>query len=74
MLFGDLVLSIIKAQVIKWSLKMCIGVLALWILASFYDTKYISVVVCFVAFFVNDIYGYISWQKIKKRQLQNKFI
>ena len=29
-------LSIIKAQVIKWSLKMCIGVLALWILASLF--------------------------------------
>ena len=40
----------------------------LWIFASMYDVKYISVVVCFVAFFVNDIYGYYSWQKMKKRQ------
>lgn len=40
----------------------------LWIFASMYDVKYISVVVCFVAFFVNDIYGYYSWQKMKQRQ------
>ncbi len=45
-----------------------IVLIVLWTLASFYDTKYISVVVCFVAFFANDIYGYISWQKMKARQ------
>ena len=40
----------------------------LWILASVCDVRYISVVVCFVAFLVNDIYGFISWQKMKRRQ------
>ncbi len=40
----------------------------LWILASLHDIKYISVVVCFVAFLFNDIYGYISWRKMEKRQ------
>lgn len=40
----------------------------LWILASVCDVRYISVVVCFVAFLVNDIYGFISWQKMKIRQ------
>lgn len=42
--------------------------IVLWIMASIYDMRYISVVVCFAAFFVNDIYGYISWQKMKIRQ------
>ena len=42
--------------------------IVLWVLASIYDIRYISVVVCFVAFFINDIYGYISWQKMKIRQ------
>lgn len=42
--------------------------IALWTLASFYEIRYISVVVCFVAFLFNDIYGYISWQKMKTRQ------
>jgi len=42
--------------------------IGLWIIASFYDVRYVSVVVCFVAFLFNDIYGFISWQKMKKRQ------
>lgn len=40
----------------------------LWILASFSDMRYISVAVCFVAFLFNDIYGFISWKKMKVRQ------
>lgn len=40
----------------------------LWVLASISDIRYISVVVCFAAFLFNDIYGYISWQRMKKRQ------
>ena len=40
----------------------------LWLLASIHDTRYVSVVVCFIAFLFNDIYGFISWQKMKKRQ------
>jgi len=45
-----------------------IVLIILWVLASIHDTKYISVIVCFIAFFINDIYGYISWQKMKLRQ------
>lgn len=44
----------------------------LWIMASVYDVRYISVVVCFIAFLANDIYGYISWGKMKARQSENK--
>lgn len=40
----------------------------MWVMASISDTRYISVVVCFAAFFVNDIYGFLSWQKMKARQ------
>lgn len=40
----------------------------LWSLASLCDIRYVSVVVCFAAFLANDIYGYISWQKMKIRQ------
>lgn len=42
----------------------------LWILASITDMRYISVVVCFIAFLVNDIYGFINWKRIEKRQLR----
>ena len=45
-----------------------IVLILLWILASVSDIRYISVVVCFVAFLFNDVYGFISWQRIKKRQ------
>ena len=45
-----------------------IVLIILWVLASVYDIKYISVVVCFIAFFVNDIYGFINWRKMKIRQ------
>ena len=42
--------------------------IALWTIASMADTRYISVVVCFAAFLANDLYGYFSWKKMKKRQ------
>lgn len=45
-----------------------IVLIVLWILASIEDIKYISVIVCFVAFLLNDIYGFVNWQRIKKRQ------
>lgn len=45
--------------------------IVLWVLASISDLRYVSVVVCFIAFLVNDIYGYISWQKMKARQSEN---
>lgn len=42
--------------------------IVLWVLASVTDVRYVSVVVCFVAFLANDIYGFISWQRMKLRQ------
>ena len=42
--------------------------IVLWSLAACYDIRYASVVVCFGAFLLNDVYGYISWQKRKLRQ------
>lgn len=42
--------------------------IVLWVMATISDIRYISVVVCFAAFFVNDVYGFLSWQKMKVRQ------
>lgn len=42
--------------------------IVLWTLASLHDAKYISVVVCFGAFLVNDLYGFVSWKRMKARQ------
>ncbi len=40
----------------------------LWVLAAIQNTTYLSVVVCFAAFLVNDIYGFIAWRRMQKRQ------
>jgi len=40
----------------------------LWILASMEDIRYVSVVVCFGAFLINDLYGFVSWRKMERRQ------
>lgn len=42
--------------------------IVLWVMASLSDIRYVSVVVCFAAFFVNDVYGYVSWKRMQKRQ------
>lgn len=40
----------------------------LWLMASMHDISYLSVTVCFAVFFVNDLYGFISWRRMAKRQ------
>ena len=41
----------------------------LWTLAAREDISYLSVIICFVLFLVNDLYGYVSWKRMEKRQL-----
>lgn len=43
----------------------------LWVLASMSDVRYVSVAVCFTAFFFNDLYGFASWRKMERHQAQN---
>ncbi len=45
--------------------------IVLWVLASFTDNSYISVMICFIVFFVNDMYGYVSWKRMEIRQKRN---
>lgn len=47
-----------------------IVLIVLWILASLKDPSYIPVVVNFSIFFLNDMYGFISWKKREIRQAQ----
>ncbi len=46
-----------------------IVLIVLWILASMEEIRYLSVVVCFAAFLVNDVYGFLSWRRMRKRQM-----
>lgn len=45
--------------------------IVLWVIAGTKDPSYISVIVCFLAFLVNDIYGFTSWIKMQKRQAES---
>ena len=40
----------------------------LWTMAAFTDISYISVLICFAAFFINDLYGFANWSRMQKRQ------
>ena len=42
--------------------------IVLWGLASAQDMRYISVLVCFAAFLANDLYGFVNWRRMAKRQ------
>ena len=45
-----------------------IVLIILWIMATVSDASYFSVIVCFIVFLVNDLYGFINWQRMKKKQ------
>lgn len=45
-----------------------IVLIVLWVLATVSDIKYIAMVVCFLMFLANDIYGFINWTKMKNSQ------
>lgn len=49
-----------------------IVLIILWGIAAVKDVSYISVTVCFVMFFINDIYGYMSWCRMEKRQADSQ--
>lgn len=40
----------------------------LWIIASGNDTGCVPMIACFTAIFANDVYGFVNWQSMKKRQ------
>ena len=42
--------------------------IVLWVLAAIEDISYIPMVVCFVVFLINDLYGFFNWRRIKRRQ------
>lgn len=40
----------------------------LWAFATADDLQYLPMIVCFVVFLVNDIYGFVNWRRSKRRQ------
>ncbi len=45
-----------------------IVLIILWTLATFADPQYLPMIISFSIFLIQDIYGFISWQKMKRRQ------
>lgn len=51
-----------------WYALNDIVLIVLWVLATIKDISYVSVTVCFIVFLFNDLYGFISWKRIERRQ------
>ncbi|WP_028505230.1 nicotinamide riboside transporter PnuC [Ruminococcus sp. FC2018] len=45
--------------------------IVLWLLASIENTSYVPMLTCFAVFLVNDIYGFINWNRLLKQQSEN---
>lgn len=46
-----------------------IVLIGLWVSVLITDLSYLPMVICFVVFLANDIYGFYNWKRISKRQL-----
>ena len=42
--------------------------IVLWVLAAKEDISYLSIIICFAMFLVNDLYGFVNWKRMEKRQ------
>ncbi|MBQ8860088.1 MAG: nicotinamide mononucleotide transporter [Ruminococcus sp.] len=42
--------------------------IVLWVLASIEDISYLPMVMCFVMFLANDLYGFFNWRRLSKAQ------
>jgi nicotinamide riboside transporter PnuC len=42
--------------------------MALWVLAAVTDPGNLPMVMCFLLFLVNDLYGFYQWRRMQRRQ------
>ena len=42
--------------------------IVLWVIAAVGDLSYLSMVLCFVMFLANDLYGFFNWRRMEKMQ------
>ena len=45
-----------------------IVLIVLWVIAAIKDPSYLPMIMCFVAFLINDIYGFINWKRLSRVQ------
>lgn len=48
-----------------------IVLIVLWVLASIEDVSYVPMIVCFIMFLFNDLYGFYNWRRIRRKQTVN---
>ena len=44
--------------------------IVLWVIAALTDISSVPMVACFVMFFANDLYGFVNWRRMEKRQAE----
>lgn len=49
-----------------------IVLIVLWILATMVELKYLPMILCFVIFLFNDLYGFVNWRKMQRKQQEKK--
>lgn len=49
-----------------------IVLMVLWAIATMSNIEYISILMCFLVFLINDSYTFINWRKMKKHQAEIK--
>lgn len=47
--------------------------IVLWVLATMTDISYFAMIICFTIFFINDIYGFINWRKMARKQFMTEY-
>ncbi len=64
-------LSVIRSRYYAvWYALNDIVLIILWVLASIEDIRYLPMIMCFIVFFANDIYGFVQWSRMQKRQAE----
>lgn len=48
--------------------------IVLWILQAIADITYLPMVVCFAAFLILDVYGFINWTRMLRRQFRDESV
>lgn len=48
-----------------------IVLIVLWSIATINDVSNLPTLMCFVVFLANDVYGFVNWRRMEKKQLKN---
>lgn len=57
-----------KSEIVLWSSSVMVIIISFCVFDRINYMTLCASLVCFIAFFANDIYGFVSWRKMKTRQ------